>query len=53
MKETFPTEDIQFRSARQEVDNLYQVVRRFPQYCDCSFRFDCSNRIDGVIRICE
>ena len=29
MKETFPTEDIQFRSARQEVDNLYQVVRRF------------------------
>ena len=44
MKETFPTEDIQFRSARQEVDNLYQVVR---------FRFDCSNRIDGVIRICE
>lgn len=53
MKETFPTEDIQFRSARQEVDNLYQVSTPFPQYCDCSFRFDCSNRIDGVIRICE
>lgn len=29
MKETFPTEDIQFRSARQEVDNQYQEVRRF------------------------
>lgn len=29
MKETFPTEDIQFRSARQEVDNQYQEVHRF------------------------